>query len=109
MSPERVKLLLLYVDELDTYGESRTPLYEAIVHRLMQLGVAGATVHTGIMGYGSHHRLHRKGLFGISDDRPVTISVLDEEARLRAALPEITAMLRKGMAVLVDAEVVYHG
>ena len=28
------KLLLIYIDETDTWGESRVPLYEAIVEKL---------------------------------------------------------------------------
>ena len=98
------KLLLIYIDETDTWDQ--TPLYEAIVRRLRQLEVAGATVHVGIMGFGSHLSVHRKRLFGISDDRPVTISVVDSEERLRHILPEIRGMIREGLVVLIDAEVV---
>jgi PII-like signaling protein len=68
--------------------------------------VAGATAAAGIMGFGHHHRVHHKGLFGISDDRPVTITVLDEERKLRAVLPELRPMLREGLMVLLDAELV---
>ncbi len=68
-------LLLIYIDETDTWGHARVPLYEAIVEKLFGLGVDGATVQTGIMGYGANRRLHRKRLFGVTDDRPVTISV----------------------------------
>ena len=64
-----VKMLLICVDETDLW-ETGT-LYEAIVRRLRQLGVAGATVQTGIMGFGSHGKVHHKRLFGISDDKPV--------------------------------------
>ena len=40
------------------------------------------------MGYGSHQKVHRKKLFSISDDRPVTVSVIDEEAKIRSGKPE---------------------
>ena len=43
---------------------------------------------------------------GISDDRAVTISVVDSEERLRHILPEIRGMIREGLVVLIDAEVV---
>jgi PII-like signaling protein len=100
------KLLLIYIDETDTWGESRVPLYEAIVEKLIELGVDGATVHTGIMGYGANRRLHKKRLFGVTDDRPVTISVIDGEARLRAALPALKEMVKEGILFLVDGEVI---
>ena len=100
----QVKLLLIFMDETDTYKD--VPLYEAIVKRLRQLDISGATVHTGIMGFGSHGKLHRKGLFGISDDRPVTIMVADTEENIRNVLPEIREMVEDGLFLLVDAEVI---
>jgi len=99
-----VKMLLIYVDETDLWETG--PLYEAIVRRLRQLGVAGATVQTGIMGFGSHGKVHHKRLFGISDDKPVMITVVDSEALIRQVLPEIRDMVREGLMVLLDAEVV---
>ena len=101
-----VKMLLIFVDETDVWGETHTPLYEAIVRRLRQLDVAGATVQTGIMGFGSHQKVHRKRLFGISDDRPVAITVVDEESKIRAILPEIRGMVAEGLILLTDAELI---
>ncbi len=98
------KLLLIYFDETDEWEQM--PLYEAVVKRLLQLGIAGATVNTGIMGFGSHQRLHGKRLFGVADDRPVTVTVIDAEDKLRAAIPEIRLLVQEGLMVLVDAEVV---
>jgi hypothetical protein len=100
----QVKMLVIFVDETDMRGE--LPLYEAIVRRLVQLDVAGATVSSGIMGFGSHHRVHRKRLFGVSDDRPITITVVDSEERIRAILPVIRPMVVEGLVLLLDAEVV---
>lgn len=100
------KLLIIYIDETDTWGESRVPLYEAIVEKLFELGIDGATVQTGVMGYGANRRLHKKRLFGVTDDRPVTISVIDSEDRLRAALPKLKHMVAEGLMFLVDGEVI---
>jgi PII-like signaling protein len=102
-----VKLLFVVVGETDMW-ENEIPLYEAIVRRLVQLEASGATVSHGIMGFGSHMRVHRKGLFGVSDDRPVTILVADTEANIRRILPVIRPMLPEGegLALLLDAEVV---
>ncbi len=99
-----IKVLMIFMDETDTWGA--TPLYEAVVRRLRQLGVAGATAQTGIMGFGSHMRVHHKGLFGVLDDRPVTVTAVDNEEKLRAVLPEIRGMMREGLIVLLDAEAV---
>jgi len=100
----QVKLLLIFVNEADQFHNR--PLYQAIVERLHQLDVAGATATAGIMGFGHHMRMHHKGLFGIADDRPVTIMAVDDEARLRGLFPDIRAMVREGLMVLVDAELI---
>jgi hypothetical protein len=99
-------LLLIYIDETDTWGASRIPLYEAIVEKLFELGINGATVHLGIMGYGANRRLHRKRLFGVTDDRPVTISAVDTEERLRGALGAIRPMVTEGLVFLAPGEIV---
>ncbi len=96
------KLLMIFVAETDMWEQ--LPLYEAIVRRLRQLDVAGATVLTGTMGFGSHQKMHRKRLFGVSDDRPITICVAESENKLRAIVPEIRSMLKEGLILLLDAE-----
>ena len=101
---EPVKLLLLFVNESDRWNDM--PLYQAIVDRLRHLHVAGATAQAGIVGFGHHTRVHHKGLFGIADDRPITITVVDEEATLRAVLPQLREMMDEGLILLLDAELV---
>lgn len=100
------KLLLIFIAETDTWGPSRVPLYEAIVERLYEYGIDGATVHSGVMGFGANRRMHKKGLFGVTDERPITISVVDTEAKLRAVLPLLTEMVLEGLLFLVDGEVI---
>lgn len=99
-----VKMLLIYLDDTDLWHAQ--PLYEAIVRRVRQAGLSGATVQHGIMGFGSHRKVHHKRLFGISDDKPVVITVVDEEPSIRAILPEIRGMVKEGLLVLIDAEVI---
>jgi PII-like signaling protein len=101
---EPVKLLLIFVNEADMWHEA--PLYQAIVHRLRQLRLAGATAQVGILGFGHHMRMHHKGLFGVSDDRPVTVMAVDDEAKIRAALPELRNMVHEGLILLLDAELI---
>lgn len=104
MSEER-RVLMVFIDETDRYHE--ISLYEAIVRLLLRRGVAGATVNVGIMGYGAHHRVHHKRLLGISDDRPITITAIDLEERLRSVLPEVSQLVNgQGLILLLNAEVI---
>ena len=62
-----VKMLLIYVDETDVYGTG--PLYEAIMRRLRQLGVDGATACV------RHHGIRRpsaKSIASASSASPTT-------------------------------------
>ena len=97
-----VKMLVVFVNEVDRLGDE--PLYEVVMRRLRKREVAGATAHHGVMGFGAHHRMHHKGLFGIADDRPITITVVDTDARLRALLPELRSLIPTAPMLLLEAE-----
>lgn len=99
-----MKILLIFLSESDTHRD--LPLYEALVRKLNSRGVSGATVQRGVMGFGQGHHVHRDRLFGVSDDRPITILAADTEERLRAAVPELRELAPKIPMLLVDAEAV---
>jgi len=99
-----VKALLIFFDATDRLGDES--LLEAIVRELAKHHIAGATAIHGIMGYGVHRRIHRKGLFGVIDDKPVTLIAVDNEQKLRSVVPVIRPMIKEGLLVMLDAEVV---
>lgn len=102
----RAKLLMIHIDENDWWeGEA---LYEAIVKKLRMLDLAGATVYRGILGYGAKNRLHKSGFLGLSEDLPVTISVIDTEEKIRRALPALKEMVSEGLVAMTDVEVLHH-
>jgi PII-like signaling protein len=96
-------LARIYVGESDRWHGQ--PLYEAIVEHLRDQGLAGATVLRGIEGFGANHHLHTTRILRLSEDLPVLIEVVDEEERLRAALPEIDAMVGDGLITLERVEI----
>ena len=96
--------LTIYLNEADRIGDM--PLHEDVVRRLLQFDIAGATVTPGLMGYGKHGKVHRKRLFGVSDDRPVVITAVDDEARIRPILTELRAIVMEGLITLHELEVV---
>lgn len=98
----RLKALVAFFDATDEWEGS--PLHEELVRQLEHHGIAGATVLNGISGYGIHRRIHRKGLFGVVDSRPIALIAIDEESKLRQILPIVRPMIREGIVVLLDAE-----
>ena len=98
------KQLLVLIGQTDTWHER--PLYEAIAATLQKEGLAGVSVLSGMMGYGAHRRIHRRGLFGVSDDKPVAIVAIDNEAKIRAGIDAIRPMVREGLIAMSDVEVI---
>ena len=96
------KMLLIIVEDVDRWGDQ--PLHEAILRTLLKLGIAGATAWTGTAGYGAGGRLHHRGLFGVSDEKPILIAAIDTEEKLRAVASSIIPMVKGGLVLLQDAE-----
>jgi PII-like signaling protein len=98
------KLLLAVFDAHDEWqGE---PLHEPSFASSKTHGIAGVTVLQGLTGFGAHRAVHRRGLIGLPHDKPTVMLVLENEAKLRAALPTIRPMIAQGIVVLSDAEVI---
>jgi uncharacterized protein len=100
----RTKLLLAIFDARDEWHGR--PLHEALVRVLEEHGIAGATVLSGVAGYGAHRGVHGKGLIGLPHDKPTAVIVIDSEAKLRGVLPTIRPMIVEGIVTLSDTEVI---
>src|SRR5262249_31524342 len=104
------RLLRIFVGEADrVHGR---PLYEAIVHKARELGLAGATVWRGVEGFGAGSRIHTAKILRLSEDLPVVIEIVDSEENIRAALPELDALMEAtaggGLVTLEKAEVIKY-
>ncbi|MBN9661908.1 MAG: DUF190 domain-containing protein [Acidobacteria bacterium] len=97
-----MKLLVIFLAETETHGD--IPLYEALVRKLNQKGIQGASVLRGVMGFGKDHHVHRNRLFGISDDRPVMIVAADSEENLRNVVASLRKLAPSAPMLLLDAE-----
>jgi PII-like signaling protein len=101
-------LVRLYIGEADHVGGK--PAYQAIVAFLRERGIAGATVLRGIEGFGANAHLHTARLLRLSEDLPILIEAVDEEARIREILPELDTMVGDGLITLERVEVLaYRG
>ena len=96
-------LVRLYLGEADHVDGK--PAYQAIVAFLRERGIAGATVLRGIEGFGANAHLHTARLLRLSEDLPILIEAVDEEARIREILPQLDAMVGDGLITLERVEV----
>lgn len=100
------KLLRIFIGEADRFGGK--PLYQAIVERARQTGLAGATVIRGLMGFGAHSRMHAASLLRLSEDLPLVIEIVDSEAKIRQFVAEIDDMFQDGLMTIEKAEVIRY-
>lgn len=101
-------LMRIYIGERDKHQGK--PLYEAIVMLLRERQFAGATVLRAIMGFGANARIRTQKLLDLSVDLPIVVECVDEEAKIRAILPELDKMIGGGLITLERAHVItYRG
>jgi hypothetical protein len=104
--PERGKLLRIFIGESDRWHHQ--PLYEAIVLKARELGLAGATVLRGPMGFGASSRLHTAKILRLSADLPLVIEIVDTEEKVNLLLPHLDEMVREGLVTLEDVRVLKY-
>ena len=104
-SLKKPMLLRLYTDEGARHGDQS--LVDLVVHRAQREGLAGATALRGRIGFGGRRgSMHEHHAFGIDDNMPMVIEIVDEEARLRAFLPKLSDLRNIGLATLERVELV---
>jgi PII-like signaling protein len=102
----KAKMMRIYVGENDKWNGK--PLYEAIVNGLRSNDIAGVTVYRGILGYGANRRIHKDAALSLSHDRPILLSVVDTEEKLKSFMPVLEQMVLQGLVVLSDADVIKY-
>jgi hypothetical protein len=104
--PENGKLLRIFIGEADKWHHQ--PLYEAIVLKARELGLAGATVLRGPMGFGAHSHLHTSKILRLSMDLPIVIEMVDSEENLNKLIPFLDEMVQDGLVTLEDVRVLKY-
>ena len=104
--PKDGKLLRIFVGEDDKH--QGVALYEWIVRRAREQGLAGATVLRGLEGYGAHSRLHTAKVLRLSTDLPIVIEIVDTEEKIEAFLPTIDDAIGEVLATLEKVEVRFY-
>ena len=100
------KMMRILIGENDRWQDK--PLYEALVHALRANDIAGVTVYRGMLGYGANRRIHKDSTLSLSHDAPILLTVVDSEERLRAIVPVLDQMVKQGLVVLSDVDVIRY-
>ena len=106
MLPEEGYLLRIFIGESDRH-EGKL-LYEWIVTKAREEGLAGATVMRGMMGYGAHSRMHTFKIERLSQDLPIIVEIVDTREKLDKFLALIDGEIEEGLATLEKAQIHFY-
>lgn len=103
-------LLRVFIGESDKLGHM--PLYEAIVKKAREAGLAGATVLKGVMGYGATARIRTHKILDLSSDLSLVIEIVDEEGKISAFQKDLSVIFEQagcgGLVTLENIRVIHY-
>jgi PII-like signaling protein len=103
---ENGQLLRVFIGESDVWhGE---PLYRAIVLKARELGMAGATVLRGPMGFGANSRVHTTKLLELSTDLPILVEIVDTAEKIEGLLPFLDEAVSEGLITIEAVRVLRY-
>jgi len=85
------------------------PLYQAIVLKAKEMGMAGATVYRGIEGFGPSSRIKTSRLLDLSADLPILIEIVDSTEYVELFLPFLEEVVTEGMITIEDVDLHRYG
>ena len=100
-------LMRVFVGERDSLEGK--PVFEWIVLKARESGIAGATVLRSPMGYGHSSHVHNATILRLSTDLPMVVELIDVEARILAFADVLKASLKGGLITLEKITVIPLG
>lgn len=104
--PEKGLLLRIFIGESDKY--EGLPLFEWIVRKAREKGLAGATVIRGIEGFGAHSRLHTTKILRLSEDLPIIIEIVDTLEKIENFIPLVDEVIEEGLATIEKVDIRFY-
>ncbi|CCK78901.1 DUF190 domain-containing protein [Desulfobacula toluolica] len=104
--PEKGHLLRIFIGESDK--KDGTPLYEWIVKKAREQGLAGATVTRGILGFGAHSRIHTTKILRLSEDMPMVIEIVDTLEKINKFMPVIDHTIIEGLVTIEEISIRFY-
>jgi PII-like signaling protein len=99
-------LLRIFAGDSDRFDGR--PLYDAVVARARELGLAGATVLRGSEGFGARSVVHKSSLLEMSGDLPIVIEIVDQKEKIELLLPHLESMVQEGMITMEYVMIVMY-
>jgi PII-like signaling protein len=104
--PRDAVLLRIFVEEGNEHdGE---PLFRKIVLKAREMGLAGATVLRGPLGFGRASELHASGLFHPLTGASIVIEIVDSEEKIQALLTAAENMVGSRLITLEKVQAIFY-
>jgi uncharacterized protein len=107
MKTKPARKITIYLDE--TAKVHGKPAYEIVMEICYRNKVAGVSVFRGVAGYGGQRVFHTAKILELSTSLPVKIEIVDSEETINRVLPEIAAVITKGLVEISDTSIVETG
>ena len=104
--PQDGCLLRIFIGESDKH-EGKL-LYEWIVLKAKEYGLAGATVIRGMMGFGAGSRIKTASILRLSQDLPIIVEIVDTKEKLESFLATIDHAIADGLATYEKANIIFY-
>jgi PII-like signaling protein len=104
------KLLRIFIGESDKiHGK---PVYEEIVLKAREAGLAGATVIKGVMGFGANSKIHTSKLLTLSEDLPLIIEIVDTLEKIENFILKVNEIFEAanngGLVTIEKAQIIKY-
>ena len=104
------KLLRIFVGESDRHNGK--PVYEELVLKARETGLAGATVIKGIMGFGANSKIHTSKILAMSEDLPLVVEIVDTLEKIESFIPVVNEIFEVanigGLVTIEKAQIIKY-
>ncbi len=102
----QARKLRIYIGENSKYLGK--PLYQAIVLKAKEMGMAGASVFRGIEGFGPSSRIKTARLLDLSADLPILVEIVDGVEYIDLFMPFLDEAVNEGMITVEDVDLIKY-
>ncbi len=104
--PERAERLRIFIGESDK--DNGQPLYEVIVKKAREAGLAGASVLKGVMGFGANSCVRTSKFLRLSEGLPLVIEIVDESKKINDFITTLDGLIKEGLVTKEPVQVIFY-
>jgi CBS-domain-containing membrane protein len=102
MASEQIQRVRIYMSEGDTSPEDKRPLHLVVLDTLQREGATGASILSGVGGFGPNSRGRGGGLGDTGGKSPLIIEWIDHAERIQQLMPLLDIFLTDNLVTIED-------